>query len=401
MSEFLKVLTFQEAQALLKINFPEPMVEYQPLERCRGRILAADIISPEHMPAFDRSTVDGYVLRAEDTFGSSETLPGMLAHRGEIEMGLEASFELKKGQCAWIPTGGMLPSGSNAVVMVEYTETLGDTILIFRPVAPGENVMHRGEDVSQGDPILYKDTILQAQHIGLLASLGISSLPVIKPYHVGVLSTGNEIIPIEQEPRLGQIRDVNTYALAAALESYGACPRRYPVVKDNQASLRRAMESALEENDLLIISGGSSVGAADFSIDVMLSFPEAEMLFHGIAVKPGKPTIGVRIGEKLVIGLPGHPVSALMVFNILCAPLISSAAVKKVEAVCSINLASQPGRDDFVPVKLEAKAVGWYARPLLGKSGLMSILAQADGYIHLPYEIQGIAAGERVTVNLF
>lgn len=402
MPEFLKVLTYQDARQLLVNHFPVRVIEYVPLEKCNNRVLALDLTSPEHMPAFNRSTVDGYAVRAEDTFGSSESLPGMLSFIDSVQMGREPQFTIANGQCAWIPTGGMLPLGSNAAIMVEYTEKLGaDTILVSRPVAPGENVMHRGEDVKQGLTIFQSGKILKAQDIGLLASLGIDPVPVFKRYHIGILSTGDEIIPLDQVPDIGQVRDVNSYSIAAALESCGAIPQRYPLVEDDLTALRQAVAVALDENDLVIMSGGSSVGVADYSVEVMLSFPDSEMLFHGIAVKPGKPTIGVRIGKKLIVGLPGHPVSALMVFNILCAPVINPDSLRQVDAQITINVASQPGRDDFIPVQMSEDINNQQAKPLLGKSGLMSILAQADGYVHIPYEKQGIRAGEMVKVNLF
>lgn len=402
MPEFLKVLTYQDARQLIINHFPTREIEYLPLEKCHNRILALDLTSPEDMPAFNRSTVDGYAVRAEDTFGSSESLPGMLDYIDSVQMGSEPQFAIANGQCAWIPTGGMLPPGSNAALMIEYTEKLGeDTILVSRPVAPGENVMHKGEDVNRDSIIFQNGKKLQAQAIGLLASLGIERVPVYKPYHIGVLSTGDEIIPLDQVPVIGQVRDVNSYSIAAALESCGAVPQRYPLVEDDLASLRQAVATALDENDVVIMSGGSSVGVADYSVQVMLSFPDAEMLFHGIAVKPGKPTIGVRVGKKLIIGLPGHPVSALMVFNILCASVISPDSVRQVDAQITINVASQPGRDDFIPVQMRGDINSQQAKPLLGKSGLMSILAQADGYVHIPYEKQGIKAGDMVRVNLF
>ncbi len=402
MPEFLKVLNYEIASQLVRDNFPPQAIEYVPLEACNTRILALDVTSPEDMPAFNRSTVDGYAVRAEDTFGSSESLPGMLYYVDTVRMGKKPQFTIASGQCAWIPTGGMLPPGSNAAVMVEYCEKLGDdTILVSRPVAPGENVMYQGEDIGLGTVVFRAGKIMKAQDIGLLASLGIERVPVFKPYKLGIISTGDEVIPLHQTPAPGQVRDVNSYAIAAAIESRGAVPQRYPLVEDDRASLRQAVAKALGENDIVIMSGGSSVGAADYSLEVMLSFPEAEMIFHGIAVKPGKPTIGVRVGQQLIIGLPGHPVSALMVFNILCAQVINPGAVQQVDAQITVNVASQPGRDDFIPVQIGGTKEKREAKPLLGKSGLMSILAQADGYVHIPYEKQGIKAGETVKVTLF
>lgn len=402
MPEFLKVLNYQEAIGLLQKRSPGRETEMVALAESNRRVLASDVMSPEDMPSFDRSTVDGYVVRAEDTFGSSESLPGMINQVGTVEMGTDPGFTLGAGECAWMPTGGMLPEGSNAVVMVEYTEKLGqDTILLYRPAAPGENVMHTGEDISRGALVFRRGKTLQAKDIGFMASLGLISVPVLKPYRVGILSTGDEVIPMEQHPLTGQVRDINSYSLAAAVEECGAVPRRYPLVSDNREALQDALVKALEENDLVVLSGGSSVGVADYSVEVMLSLPEAELLFHGIAVKPGKPTIGVSAGRKLVIGLPGHPVSALMVFHILCAPIIKPMVLRAVSARLTVNIASQPGRDDFVPVQLRDDAGIREAHPLLGKSGLMSILARADGFVHIAYEKQGLEAGSMVDVMIF
>ncbi len=402
MPEFLKVLRYQEAFRLLLDNLPPQDIENVPIEGCNNRILVQNVYSPEDIPAFNRSTVDGYVVRAEDTFGSSESLPGMLSLIGTVEMGKEPQFIISRGECAWIATGGMLPIGANAVVMVEYTESLSEnTILLSRPVAPGENVMGKGEDVTKGALIFSPGRTIHAKEIGLLASLGIDYLPVLKPYRIGIISSGDEIIPIDQIPHTGQVRDVNSYSIAAAVETYGAWPKRYPLVKDDVEALKKALYFALTENDVVVLSGGSSVGVADYSIQAMLSMQDSEMLFHGIAVKPGKPTIGVKAGQKLIIGLPGHPVSALMVFHILCAPLINPIALRKVTASLTVNIASQPGRDDFVAVQLNDSQDGCHAQPLLGKSGLMSILAQADGFIHIAYEKQGLRSGDMVEVNIF
>ncbi len=243
---------------------------------------------------------------------------------------------------------------------------------------------------------------MRPQDIGLLASLGVQPVEVYKKYRAGVLSTGDEIIPWREKPAPGQVRDVNSCAISSAIESCGAIPRNYPLVGDDLQYLKEAIARGWEENDLLLVSGGSSVGVADYTLEAMLSLPDAELLFHGIAMKPGKPTLAVRAGSKLIIGLPGHPVSALMVFHIICAPLLrwSSTGLYK-PARLTTNVASQAGRDDFVPVRLLDSDEGLQAQALLGKSGLMNILAKADGYIHIPYEKQGIKAGEEVVVTLF
>lgn len=402
MGEFLKVFTYQQARNLLDQHFSLADTELLPLERCTNRLLAADIISPENIPAFTRSTVDGYAVACEDTFGSSENLPGILDYSGEVLMGQQPGFAIAAGQCAWIPTGGMLPTGSNAVVMVEYTEKLDDkTILTSRPVGPWENVMQAGEDIAEGKQVFSRGQRMRAQDIGLLASLGIHELSVFKICRVGVISTGDEVIPIHKKPALGQVRDVNSYAIGSAIQSCGAITVNYPLVPDDPVQLRDAMTHGLAENELLLVSGGSSVGTADYTLEAMLSFPDSELLFHGIAMKPGKPTLAVRVGKQLIIGLPGHPVSALMVFHIICASLLNSFSRQTMQGRLLINVASQAGRDDFIPVRLIESEGELTVQPLLGKSGLMNILAQADGYIHIEYEKQGLYSSEVVTVNLF
>ncbi|WP_061213866.1 gephyrin-like molybdotransferase Glp [Syntrophomonas wolfei] len=402
MAEFLKVVSFQEARQKIIEGFPRQGKERVYLTEAQRRVLASDVKSPEDLPAFHRTVVDGYAVLAEDTFGSSESLPAYLDYVGEVKMGQEAGLSLQKGQCCWIPTGGMLPAGSNAAVMVEYTEKLGeDTVLVYRPVGPWENIMQKGEDIKKEEVIFSEGSFLRAQDIGLLASLGISKLLVFKPWRVGLISTGDEIVPIEETPSTGKVRDVNSHALAAAIRDCGAIPHNYPLVMDDFKVFKNAVELGLRENDLLIMSGGSSVGLMDVTLDVLLSFPGAEMLFHGIAVKPGKPTLAVKIGDKMVIGLPGHPVSALMMFHIICAPALSPYPPLSIDACLELNLSSQAGRDDFVPVELREEKGEKLALPLLGKSGLMNILSRASGFIHIPYEKQGLVKGENTRVYLF
>lgn len=402
MSEFLQVVNYQEAAARLSDTFPARHVENSPLSKACGRVLAQSIVSPDDMPAFNRSTVDGYALAASDSFGASESLPAFLQQVGEIQMGKAADLEIRPGTCVWMPTGGMLPKASDAVIMVEYTERMGeDTILIYRPAGPGENVMLQGEDIRQGQVVYQPGHVLRSQDIGLLASLGIQILPVYQPYKIGIISTGDEIMPIEAVLQPGQVRDVNTYALAAAIQTLGHQPVCYPLVKDNRDRLQQSVSQALEVNDVVLMSGGSSVGIADMTMEVLLGFQGAELMFHGVAAKPGKPTLGIRIGSKVVVGLPGHPVSAIMMFHVLLAPLLRGSKPMAFPSVASQNIASQAGRDDFIPVQLVEDNGQYTAQPLLGKSGLMGILARADGYIHIPYTQQGILAGQDCQVWLF
>lgn len=403
MAEFLKVVGYKDGSARLREHFPHRREEVIVLEEAQGRVLAGSLTAPEDIPAYHRSTVDGYAIDAQDSYGCSESLPAYLQWVGEIKIGQNPGFTVQKGQCAWIPTGGMLPEGCNAAVMVEYTEKLGeDSILIYRPAGPGENVMYKGEDIKAGQTLFQAGKILRPQDIGLLASLGITRVEVYRPYQAGILSTGDEVVPIDARPSGGEVRDVNSYSLAAAVARTGNKARTYPLVKDDFQALKTAVEKGLDENDLLLLSGGSSVGLMDHTLDVLLSFPGAELLFHGLAVKPGKPTLGVVVDGKMIIGLPGHPVSALMMYYILCDPLLRSNPATHIEARVTQNIASQPGRDDFIPVQIIEDSQGIYtARPLLGKSGLMSILAMADAYLHIPYTAQGVKAGEKCFVTIF
>ncbi|NLO22301.1 MAG: molybdopterin molybdotransferase MoeA [Syntrophomonadaceae bacterium] len=404
MTEFLKVVKYEEAIERIAACFPLRPIESCGLLEASGKVLAQEIVGSEDLPAFNRSTVDGYAVKAGDSFGSSESLPAYLTYRGEIKMGQAAAIDLERGQCAWIPTGGMMPSGADAVVMVEYTERLGDdSVLVYRPVGPGENLMLRGEDVSQGQSLFTPSQLLRPQDIGFLASLGIEQLDVYGTYRIGIISTGDEIVPIQAQPGLGQVRDVNTYALAAAVKDCGSMPTSYPVIKDELEGLREGVLQALAENDLVLLSGGSSVGIMDVTIDVLMSIPGAELLFHGLAVKPGKPTLAVKIKDQLVIGLPGHPVSSLMMFYIICRPFLKADKRHRIRVKLSQNIASQPGRDDFIPISLTEGEAGLepWGRPLLGKSGLMSILALASAYIHIPYEQQGVLAGSFIDAWLF
>lgn len=402
MGEFLQVVGFNQAIHRLGEALGKQVQEECPLELCCGRVLARPVDSPEDMPGFNRSTVDGYAVRALDSFGASESLPAFFKCIGSVSMGDAPDLALGSGDCAWIPTGGMLPAGSDAALMVEYTEKLGDdTILAYRPVSPGENVMLKGEDIASQAPLFPSGHVLRSQDIGLLASLGINPVSVFKPYEIGIISSGDEVVPIGRCPLPGQVRDVNSFSLAAAVTEMGHIPRVYPLVGDDAQQLQRMVAKSLESHEITLLSGGSSVGIADLTLDVLLSFNGADLLFHGLAVKPGKPTLAVRIDNRLVIGLPGHPVSALMMFKVLTQPLLDPKRHYPVYARLTQNIASQPGRDDFVPVSLTEEAGQFTARPLLGKSGLMGILAKADGFIHIAAVEQGLTCGEICRVALF
>lgn len=402
MSEFMKVVTVREALQLIAPALPIRGWEEVDLSSALGRELFEPVLSPEPIPSFTRSTVDGYAVRAEDTFGCGESLPAFLEYQGEIQMGQKPDFSIMPGQCCWIPTGGMLPPGTDAVVMVEYTERLGDdTVLIYRAVGPGDYIMQTGEDAAQGSLLISGNHCLRPQDLGLLASAGVKQVKVWQQYRVGIISTGNELVDPETTPNPGQVRDVNSIALAAAVQGTAAAAKIYPIVPDDRDQLRQTVAAACEENDWVLMSGGSSIGVKDMTLEVLMTFPQAQLLFHGIAAKPGKPTMAVKIDDKLVIGLPGHPVSALTMFGVVCKPFLDSKPPTQLMAAAGANIASQAGRDDYVPVTLKEIDGQTVALPLLGKSGLMTILAQADGYIHISHQQQGISSGEQVLVTRF
>ena len=407
--ELFNVLTVQQARQTLSKHVIRREEETVPLLEGLNRVLSRDIVSLEEVPGFDRSTMDGYAVRARDIFGAAESLPAYVNIAGEVIMGREATGFLEPGQAWAIPTGGMLPAGADAVVMVEYTEELDEkTIGITRPVAPGENVVRRGEDVMAGLTILTAGHRLRPQDLGLLAAVGVTRVPVLMPLKVGILSTGDELTEPNQPVPPGKVRDINSYALYGQVLEAGGMPRLYGIVEDDFDTLRNTMVQALAENDMILISGGSSVGTRDVTARVIDTLGKPGVLFHGMAIKPGKPSIGAMVDGKAVFGLPGHPVSAMVVFNLLARPFIESLDISgdlrkfPLRAVMTRNVHSATGRDDFLRVVLRRGEDGTLlAEPVLGKSGLISTMVKADGVAHLPLNKEGVEAGEWVDVWLF
>lgn len=431
MPEFLTLLPPDEARALLLSHLasrtPEPDSEQISVPAALNRILAEDILAPHPLPEFQRSTVDGYAVRAQDTFGASDSLPAYLTLTGEVPMGSAPAFEIEAGQCALIHTGGMLPKGADAVVMLEYTQQTSELsnnfgspknveIEIFRAVADGENIIRVGEDVAQGQLILPKGTLLRPAEIGGLMALGITSVRAVKPVKVGLISTGDEVIDPTQTPRPGQVRDINSYSLGALVEKSGGVAKRYGIISDQFQALKEAAAQALSECDALIITAGSSASTRDMTAEVIRSLGEPGVLVHGINTRPGKPTILGVCGGKAVVGLPGNPVSALVNGYLFVLPLIEKllGALPKpkatVRARLTVNLPSQAGREDWWPVKLHespspsgrgARGEGEYrADPIFGKSNLIFTLASADGLLRIPPDATGLSAGEDVEVML-
>lgn len=371
-----------------------------------GRVLAEDVLAGSDVPGFDRSTVDGYAVQSISTFGATEAMPAYVKIIGHITMGKSAEVTVDLGEGAAVSTGGMLPKKADAMVMIEYTEELGSReIAITRPVSPGENIIKCGEDIKTGDVLLKKGHRLRPQDLGMLASLGILQVLVLSPYRVGIISTGNEIVPPDRTPKEGQVRDINSYTLYGLAQKSGAIPTLYGIVKDDLEELQAAVEKALAQNDMVLLSGGSSVGVRDYTVAVLSDLGEPGLLLHGIPIKPGKPTVIAAVGGKLLFGLPGHPVSAMIVYDILVHPLLYANSYKTkleagVQAKLSRNLASATGREDHIRVKLVMKEDGLWAEPVLGKSGLISTLVEADGKIIIPENREGLAVGEMVNVKI-
>ena len=399
----LNVVTREEAVRIILEKIPEAAdVETVGLPDALGKVVAEDILSPEDLPAYARSTVDGFAVRAADTYGCSEALPAMVTYAGKVLMGEDEKRVLPKGSCMQVPTGGQVPEGADAVVMVEHSEDLGDEFrYMLKPVAPGENVNAKGDDIALGGVAVPKGTLIEPRHTAVLAALGISELKVRKPLTVGILSTGDELVDYTETPKGTEIRNINSVTLAAAVQALGCIAKTYPIVPDEEDALRAAIDTVRRECDFLIISGGSSVGERDNVNRVLSSF--GKVYFHGVALKPGKPTMFAMLdGDVPAFGLPGHPAAAFYTFHLFAKPAIlkrrgAIAVPRYVEAELSQKVPSNHGREEILGVALEnGKAV-----PLPAKSGVVSVLSKADGTITIPRDLEGLERGAKVKVLLF
>ena len=373
-----------------------------------GRVLATPVFSPLDLPTFRRSTVDGYTVHAKDTFGASQSLPAYLHLAGIIPMGKAAAIELQTGAAVEIHTGGMLPPEADAVVMIENTQQIDEhEIEVMKPAAPGENVIQIGEDVQNGDEILPAGTRIRPQDIGGLLAAGILTIEVAKPPRVGILSCGDELIPPEEIPAAGQIRDINAYTLAAMVQNAGGEAVILGISRDELDEYRAFAQTGFDTTDMLIMTAGSSVSTRDLTREVINGLGKPGILQHGLAVKPGKPTILAVCNNKPVIGLPGNPVSALLVARQVVIPLIKYALGEqpKIGAVTvaelTANIPSTTGREDSVPVRLFERDGKRYAEPVFGKSNLIFTLIRADGLVYVALNSNGLRAGTSVEVVLF
>jgi molybdopterin molybdotransferase len=409
MPEFLTLLPPPQALTLfLGQHFTPLQSEIIPTTQALHRVTASSVFAPHPLPTFRRSTVDGYAVRAMDTFGASESIPAYLTLTGETLMGESPTFSVSAAQCALIHTGGMLSDGADAVVMLEYTQSVSsDEIEVLRPVAVGENILKVGEDVAAEEEVIPRARRLRPAEIGGLMALGITALSVVRSPRVGILSTGDEIVSPEAVLQPGQVRDVNTYTLKALIEQCGGLPVIYGIIPDRKETLLAVASSALQECDVLIITAGSSASSRDLTAEVINLLGKPGVLVHGVNVRPGKPTILAACDGKPVVGLPGNPVSALVIAQLFIVPLMDTLLdlppfqpQPNLLARLTLNVPSQTGREDWIAVRLIEQSGRLHAEPIFGKSNLIFTLVRADGLVHIPAAATGLNAGEMVEVLL-
>lgn len=415
MAEFFNVLPPADALALLFQHLPSTVpTETVATQDALGRVTAEVVYAPHALPSFRRSTMDGYAVRAADTFGATAGLPAFLAVVGEVKMGQAAEVELQPGQAAVVHTGGMIPATADAVVQVEQTQAVGGAvdvpfeIEVYQAVAVGQNVLQVGEDVMAGLELLPAGHRLRPQDLGGLLALGLVEVAVARRPRVALLATGDEVVHPGRPVGPGQVRDINSYTTAGQTQQAGGIPVLAGIIPDNFAALKAAAQRAVAECDMVVMSAGSSVSVRDMTHQVINELGRPGVLAHGVAVKPGKPTIIGVVEGKPVLGLPGNPVSAMILFGLLGVPTIErlqGMAGRPLRGVIRArlgqNIASETGREDYVAVRLEETAEGLVAQPVFGKSNLIYTLVKADGLIQVPLNKGGLTAGEEVGVIPF
>ncbi len=430
MTEFLRLKTAEEAWEIFLGHFcPVVRAEACPVAEALDRVLAEDARAPHGLPTFVRSTVDGYAVRAADTHGATPGMPAYLDVVAEVPMGRRADFSVGPGQAALVHTGGMVPDGADAVVMLEHAGRVGAamfsrtgpaaaeaarqpadfgvySIEVYRPVAEGENCIQPGEDIQAGEIILPAGSPLRPQDIGGLLGVGITEVKVARQPRVGIVSQGDEIVPPEQEPEPGQVRDINSYTLAGLVRRAGGIPLNYPIAPDRQEALDAVVQAAYDEADIVVITAGSSVSYRDLTALTIGRLGPPGVLVHGVAIRPGKPTILAVCRGKAVFGLPGNPVSCINIFQRFVTPTIRlllgapPLPRRTVLARLTRNIPAASGRADYVRVRLEKRDGETWAAPVFGKSNLIFTLVRSDGVVEVPLNSSGIPAGTVVTVLL-
>jgi molybdopterin molybdotransferase len=410
MPELFTLVPPDEARATLFERLPVSVqAETISTAEALDRVTAAPLRSPMALPAFPRSTMDGYAVRAADTLGASESLPAYLTVGGEVPMGQAATVEVGPGRAVIVHTGGMIPPGADAVVMVERTQKLDDQdIEVLKPVAVGENIIQVGEDISEGDEILPAGHLLRPQDLGGLLAVGLTEITVARRPRVALIATGDEVIPPSEPLGPGQVRDINTYTLSGLVQRAGGEPWSLGIISDQFEALKAAAVRGLAKADIVVISAGSSVSVRDITADVINELGRPGVLVHGISFRPGKPTVLAVCDGKPVFGLPGNPVSAMVVFGLLVTPtlwrwqgLTHPPEPRTAQAQLTRNVPSVAGREDRIQVRLQERDDGLWADPVFGKSNLVFTLVKADGMIKVPLDKTGLSAGEWVEVQLY
>jgi molybdopterin molybdotransferase len=403
-TEFLNIKDSVDAKNLIQEYFNkyyEPEGEEIPIENSNGRVVFEDIYAKIDFPPFDRALKDGFAIKSEDSFGASEENPKVLKVIDALEAGSYSKKTVENGLAVEISTGSPLPEGADSVLMFEYSLKNGDEVELYTSVTPTQDVGKKGSDVKDGNLLIKKDTVLSASKIGVLAAQGFTTVKVYKKPNISIISTGNELTELGDKLKPSKIYDVNSYMIKNAAESIGANGTIKGIVKDDYNQLKSKILECLEEYDILICSGGTSAGVGDVLKHVLDEIGEVKL--HGIAVQPGKPTILGVIGEKLVIGLPGNPVSSLVIFNVFVAPAIRSllglkeSSLKKVEGKLTKRIHSAIGREQYQLVKYDDGKV----EPIFKDSGAIFSLARADGYVNVSKNTELVEEGEIVEVNLF
>jgi molybdopterin molybdotransferase len=410
MPEFLELLPPMQARKLLFDHLPPstPRLESIKTNQAYGRVIYENVQSPENLPAFPRSTVDGFAVQANSTYGASDNLPAYVKIIGECPMGDRPGFTVQANEAAIIHTGGMLPEGSDAVVMLEHSQTLrsGD-LEIMRPVAVGENIIKVGEDVIVGQSVIPARQIIRSAEVGGLLSLGLTQINVVSKPLIGIISSGDEVIAPQLTPRPGQIRDINSYTLSTLVENCGGTAVRYGIAPDETKQMFEIINKAFIECDCVVITAGSSASARDHTSEIISQLGKPGVLVHGVNVRPGKPTILGVCEDKPVIGLPGNPVSALVIASLFLTPVIhyllglpevSFHLTQEINAILSVNINSQAGREDWIPVQLSENDGKITAEPIFYKSNLIFSLVRANGLAHIPADANGLGAGDQVRV---
>ena len=422
MTEFLTLRTAEEAWAIFTAAFaPAVQVERSRVAAALGRVLAEAVVAQHDLPTFVRSTVDGYAVAAADTHGASAGAPAYLDVVGEVPMGAAADFALGPGEAALLHTGGMVPPGADAVVMLEHTNRIATPMFgsaprqpgfsaygieVARAVAAGEGCIQPGEDVRRGEMLLPAGHTLRPQDIGGLLALGVTEVALARRPRVGIVSQGDEVVPPEQEPGPGQVRDINSYTLAGLVAQAGGDPITYPIAPDRQEALDAAVRRAFDEADMVVITAGSSVSYRDLTAGAINKLGAPGVLVHGVAIRPGKPTILAVCDGKPVFGLPGNPVSCINIFGRFVTPTIRlllgapPPVRRRTLARLARNIPAASGRADFVRVRLEERDGETWAVPVFGKSNLIFTLVRSEGVVEVPLNANGIPAGEMVAVVL-